>query len=121
MSARILVADDDRKLAALVRTYLERAGHSVVVVSDGRAALVECRRRKPDLAVLDIMMPLLGGHDVCHLLRAEGDVPIVFLTARATEDDLVQGLRRGADDYVTMPFSTRELEGRVEAASERSR
>nr|WP_246391584.1 response regulator transcription factor [Nocardioides soli] len=121
VSARILVADDDRKLAALVRTYLERAGHSVVVVPDGRAALVECRRRQPDLAVLDIMMPLLDGHDVCHLLRSEGDVPIIFLTARATEDDLVQGLQLGADDYVTKPFSPRELVARVEAVLRRSR
>lgn len=121
VSARILVADDDPKLAALVRTYLERAGHSVVVVHDGRAALVECRRRQPDLAVLDVMMPVLDGHDVCHVLRSEGDVPIIFLTARASEDDLVIGLGVGADDYVTKPFSPRELVARVEAVLRRRR
>jgi DNA-binding response OmpR family regulator len=121
VSARILVAEDDRKQAALVSTYLERAGHTVVTVHDGRAALVECRRRNPDLAILDIMMPVLDGHDVCHVLRSEGDVPIIFLTARAGEDDLVQGLGLGADDYVTKPFSPRELVARVEAVLRRSR
>ena len=115
------MADDDPKLASLVRTYLERAGHSVVVVHDGREALTECRRRQPDLAVLDVMMPVLDGHDVCHVLRAEGDVPIIFLTARATEDDLVDGLALGADDYVTKPFSPRELTARVEAVLRRRR
>ena len=121
MGARILVADDDPKLASLVRTYLERAGHSVVVVHDGRAALVECRRRQPDLAILDVMMPVLDGHDVCHVLRSEGDVPIIFLTARTTEDDLCRGLALGADDYVTKPFSPRELVARVEAVLRASR
>jgi DNA-binding response OmpR family regulator len=121
VSARILVADDDRKLAALVRLYLERAGHSVVSVNDGKAALAECRRREPDLAVLDIMMPALDGRDVCHVLRAESDVPIIFLTARASEDDMVQGLSLGADDYVTKPFSPRELVARVEAVLRRTR
>ncbi len=121
MSARILVADDDRKQAALLRVYLERAGHSVVSVHDGREALAECRRRQPDLALLDVMMPVLDGHDVCHVLRADGDVPIIFVTARASEDDLVQGLRVGADDYLTKPFSPRELVARVEAVLRRSR
>ncbi len=120
MGARILVADDDPKLASLVRTYLERAGHTVVLVHDGRAALAECRRRQPDLAILDIMMPLLDGRDVCHVLRAESEVPIVFLTARATEDDLVAGLALGADDYVVKPFSPRELLARVEAVLRRA-
>jgi DNA-binding response OmpR family regulator len=121
VSARILVADDDRKLASLVRTYLERAGHTVAMVHDGRAALAECRRRRPDLAILDIMMPLLDGQDVCHVLRAESDLPIIFLTARATEDDLVSGLKLGADDYITKPFSPRELVARVEAVLRRTR
>ncbi|MGC4112932.1 MAG: response regulator transcription factor [Nocardioides sp.] len=120
MGARILVADDDPKLASLVRTYLERAGHSVAVVHDGRAALAECRRRLPDLTILDVMMPLLDGHDVCHVLRSETDAPIIFLTARTTEDDVVSGLALGADDYVTKPFSPRELVARVEAVLRRS-
>jgi DNA-binding response OmpR family regulator len=121
VGARILVADDDPKLTSLVRTYLERAGHSVAVVHDGRAALVECRRRLPDLTILDVMMPVLDGHDVCHVLRSETDAPIIFLTARTTEDDLVSGLALGADDYVTKPFSPRELVARVEAVLRRSR
>jgi DNA-binding response OmpR family regulator len=121
VGARILVADDDPKVASLVRTYLERAGHSVAVVHDGRAALVECRRRRPDLTVLDVMMPLLDGHDVCHVLRSESDTPIIFLTARTAEDDLISGLALGADDYVTKPFSPRELVARVDAVLRRSR
>jgi DNA-binding response OmpR family regulator len=120
VTARILVADDDRKLASLVRTYLERAGHVVVTVHDGRSALTECRRRRPDLAILDIMMPLLDGQDVCHVLRAESEIPVIFLTARSTEDDLVGGLKLGADDYVTKPFSPRELVARVEAVLRRA-
>jgi DNA-binding response OmpR family regulator len=120
VSARILVADDDRKIAALVRTYLERAGHSVVTVHDGRAALVECRRRRPDLAILDVMMPHLDGRDVCHVLRAESDVPVILLTARSSEDDQVAGLGIGADDYVTKPFSPRALVARVEALLRRA-
>lgn len=120
MGARILVADDDRKLAALVRTYLERAGHQVVEVHDGQAALAECRRREPDLAILDIMMPALDGHDVCHVLRAEGEVPVIFLTARTAEDDLVRGLGLGADDYVTKPFGMEELLARLRAAMRRA-
>jgi DNA-binding response OmpR family regulator len=120
VTARILVADDDRKLASLVRTYLERAGHAVTTVHDGRSALAECRRRQPDLAILDIMMPLLDGQDVCHVLRAESEIPIIFLTARSTEDDLVTGLKLGADDYVTKPFSPRELVARVEAVLRRT-
>src|SRR3954451_8127014 len=121
VGSRILVADDDSKLTSLVRTYLERAGHSVAVVHDGRAALAECRRRLPDLTILDVMMPVLDGHDVCHVLRSEGETPIIFLTARTTEDDLVSGLALGADDYITKPFSPRELVARVDAVLRRTR
>ncbi|TDE08215.1 response regulator transcription factor [Jiangella asiatica] len=113
MGARILVAEDDVKQAELVRRYLEREGHSVVVTHDGRAALDEARRRRPDLLVLDVMMPKVDGLDVCRILRSESDTPIIMLTARSTEDDLLLGLDLGADDYLTKPYSPRELVARV--------
>ncbi|TDD65334.1 response regulator transcription factor [Jiangella aurantiaca] len=113
MGARILVAEDDVKQAELVRRYLEREGHSVVVTHDGRTALDEARRRQPDLLVLDVMMPRVDGLDVCRILRTESDTPIIMLTARSTEDDLLLGLDLGADDYLTKPYSPRELVARV--------
>lgn len=120
MGARILVAEDDIKQAELVRRYLEREGHTVAVVHDGRAAVDEARRRLPDLIVLDVMMPRVDGLDVCRILRSESAVPIVMLTARSTEDDLLLGLDLGADDYVTKPYSPRELMARVRAVLRRT-
>jgi DNA-binding response OmpR family regulator len=120
VTARILVAEDDPKQANLVRVYLEREGHSVLLVSDGRAALDRCRARRPDLIVLDVMMPVVDGLDVCRILRAESDVPILLLTARTTEDDVLLGLDLGADDYVTKPYSPRELAARVRALLRRA-
>jgi DNA-binding response OmpR family regulator len=119
--ARLLVAEDDTKQAELIRRYLEREGHSVLVVHDGRAAIDECRRRRPDLAVLDVMMPKVDGLDACRVLRADGDMPIILLTARSTEDDILLGLDLGADDYVTKPFSPRELVARVRTVLRRTR
>ncbi|WP_370949822.1 response regulator transcription factor [Amycolatopsis sp. cg5] len=113
MCAHIVLAEDDEKQAELVRRYLERERHSVVVVPDGRAALDEVRRALPDLLVLDVMLPKVDGLDVCRILRAESDVPVLMLTARSTEDDLLLGLDLGADDYMTKPFSPRELMARV--------
>jgi DNA-binding response OmpR family regulator len=123
MGARILVAEDDQKQAELVRRYLEREGHATVVVHDGRSAIDEARRRRPDLLVLDVMMPKVDGLDVCRVLRADsnraGDIPIIMLTARSTEDDLLLGLDLGADDYLTKPYSPRELVARVRAVLRR--
>ena len=113
MSSHVLVAEDDANQAELVRRYLEREQHTVTVVGDGRAALVAARTLKPALIVLDVMLPSLSGVDVCRLLRHESDVPVIMLTARSTEDDLVLGLDAGADDYLTKPFSPRELAARV--------
>lgn len=113
MSGRILVAEDDPKQADLIRRYLEREGHAVAVVHDGRSAIDEARRRAPDLVVLDVMMPRVDGLDVCRILRYESDVPIIMLTARSTEDDMLLGLDLGADDYITKPYSPRELVARV--------
>lgn len=109
----MVVAEDDEKQAELVRRYVAREGHAVVVVHDGRAALDEVRRRPPDLLILDVMMPKVDGLDVCRILRAESDLPILMLTARTSEDDLLLGLDLGADDYVTKPYSPRELMARV--------
>ncbi|MGW1675808.1 response regulator [Saccharopolyspora sp. NPDC002376] len=121
MSAHVLVAEDDPKQAELIRRYLERDDHQVVLVADGRAAIDEARRRKPDLVVLDVMMPKVDGLDVCRVLRAESDVPIVLLTARTTEDDVLLGLDLGADDYITKPYSPRQLAARVRAILRRVR
>ncbi|BCB86257.1 response regulator transcription factor [Phytohabitans suffuscus] len=120
MSARILVAEDDPKQANLIRVYLEREGHSVLVVGDGRTALEQARTRRPDLVVLDVMMPQVDGLDVCRILRGESEVPILLLTARTTEDDMLLGLDVGADDYITKPYSPRELAARVRALLRRA-
>ncbi|WP_308367523.1 response regulator transcription factor [Streptomyces sp. ISL-36] len=122
MGARILVAEDDEKQSRLIRIYLEREGNAVQVVADGRAALEKVRSARPDLIVLDVMLPLVDGLDVCRILRAEGsDLPILLLTARSTEEDMLLGLDLGADDYLTKPYSPRELTARVRALLRRSR
>ncbi|MDM4722841.1 response regulator transcription factor [Micromonospora sp. WMMA1363] len=113
MSARVLVADDDPRQAEVVRRYLVAEGHEAIVVHDGRAALAEGRRRRPDLMMLDVMMPGLDGLQVCRTLRQESDVLVLMLTARTTEEDLLLGLELGADDYLTKPYSPRELMARI--------
>ncbi|MFB9356478.1 response regulator transcription factor [Actinoplanes nipponensis] len=113
MSAHIMVAEDDTRQAELIRRYLQHEGHSVMVVHDGRLAIDEARRARPDLLVLDVMMPTVDGLDVCRVLRAESDVPIILLTARALEDDILLGFDLGADDYITKPYSPRQLVARV--------
>jgi DNA-binding response OmpR family regulator len=105
MSAKILVVDDDRKTAALLRMYLERDGHQVALAYDGRQALDLARQRRPDLIVLDLMLPGMDGLDVCRILRAESQVAIIMLTARTTDEDTLLGLDLGADDYIAKPFS----------------
>ncbi|WP_330172623.1 response regulator transcription factor [Streptomyces sp. NBC_01498] len=122
MCADIVIAEDDVKQAELVRRYLEHEGHAVTVVADGRAALEEVRRGEPDLLVLDVMMPRADGLDVVRILRAESrEVLVLMLTARSTEDDLLLGLDLGADDYMTKPFSPRELTARVRTLLRRNR
>jgi DNA-binding response OmpR family regulator len=115
VNARILVVDDEPGIVDFVSFGLEREGFDVTSAGDGEAALDEARRRQYDVVVLDIMLPKLSGTDVCRVLRAESDVPIVMLTARDSEIDLVRGLEVGADDYVTKPFSMAELVSRVRA------
>jgi DNA-binding response OmpR family regulator len=118
--SRVLVAEDDPKQARLIRIYLERDGHSVIVVENGHSALEIARERKPDLVLLDVMMPGMDGLDVCRILREQSAVPILLVTARTTEADILTGLDLGADDYVTKPFSPRELAARVRALLRRS-
>lgn len=120
MPARILVAEDDRKQAELIRRYLERDGHEATVVHDGRAAIDLARRCAPDLLVLDLMLPSVHGLDVCRTVRSERDVPIIMLTACVGEDDVIHGLTLGADDYLTKPYRPRELLARIQAVLRRN-
>ncbi|GIJ49262.1 DNA-binding response regulator [Virgisporangium aliadipatigenens] len=113
MPAHVLVAEDDRKHAEILRRYLEADGYRATVAHDGPTALDRARRLRPDLVLLDVMMPGLDGLDLCRILRAESNVPVLMLTARSGEEDLLLGLDRGADDYVTKPYSPRELLARI--------
>jgi DNA-binding response OmpR family regulator len=115
----ILVVDDEPKITQLVRDYLERAGFTVRTAGDGREALMRARTDRPDLVVLDLGLPQLDGLDVARQLRRDSTVPIIMLTARDDEADRVAGLELGADDYVTKPFSPRELVARVRAVLRR--
>jgi DNA-binding response OmpR family regulator len=117
--ATILVVDDEPKITRLVRDYLESAGFTVVTAADGREALMRARTERPDLVVLDLGLPQLDGLDVTRHLRRDGDLPIIMLTARDDETDKLIGLELGADDYVTKPFSPRELVARVRAVLRR--
>lgn len=120
--ARILVADDDVDIRELVEFKLSTMGHEVVAVGDGDSALGECQKQRPDLAVLDVMMPGMSGLEVVRCIRNEpelADLPVVLLTARAQESDVETGFGTGADDYITKPFSPRELASRVEALLDR--
>jgi DNA-binding response OmpR family regulator len=113
MCAHILVAEDNRRQATVIGQYLEAEGHSLFTVHDGRQALDEARRRRPDLVILDVLMPGLDGLNVCRILRRESSVLVLMLTALGDEDDLLRGLDLGADDYLTKPYSPRELVARV--------
>jgi len=121
MQELILVVDDEPKIVRLARDYLEKNGFRVVSAGDGQSALAMARREKPDLVVLDLMLPIIDGREVCRILRRESDVPIIMLTALGEETDQVSGLELGADDYITKPFSPRALVARVRALLRRSR
>lgn len=115
MNQLILVVDDEPKIVRLARDYLEKNNFRVVTAGDGQSALATARREKPDLIILDLMIPVIDGREVCKILRKESDVPIIMLTALAEEIDQVTGLEIGADDYITKPFSPRALIARVRA------
>jgi DNA-binding response OmpR family regulator len=121
MSEKILVVEDEPTLVETLAYNLNRQGYTVVTATDGHAALAVARREQPDLIVLDVMLPGLDGFEVCRILRQEMNVPILMLTARTDEVDRVVGLEMGADDYLTKPFSMRELLARVKALLRRVR
>ena len=116
----ILVVDDEERLTSLVKTYLTQEGFGVVTAGNGREALFLARQEKPDLIVLDLMMPELDGYEFMRLHRKERETPIILLTARVEDTDKVLGLELGADDYVTKPFSPRELVARIRALLRRT-
>ncbi len=119
--ARLLIVDDDVKLVEALELYLGKAGYEVIAAKDGLEGLQKMYVHRPDLIILDIMMPKMDGWEACRRIRELSDVPIIMLTARGQEADKVRGLRLGADDYVAKPFSLRELEARVEAVLRRAR
>jgi DNA-binding response OmpR family regulator len=115
MTDKILVVEDDKKTASLIKLYLDREGFKTVIAYDGRQALELAGRHQPIFVILDLMLPLLDGWEVCRRLRQSSNVPILMLTARGEEIDRISGLTLGADDYVVKPFSPRELVARVKA------
>jgi len=116
---KVLVVDDDINTVELVKMYLNRDGYKVSTAYEGNEALRMARESHPDLLVLDLMLPGMDGLEICRTLRAESEVPIIMLTAKTTEEDRLKGLQLGADDYVTKPFSPRELAARVRAVLRR--
>jgi DNA-binding response OmpR family regulator len=120
MNKKIVVIDDEPSVQEVVRGYLEKDGYLVYVAGNGREGLALAERTKPGLVVLDLMLPDISGEDVCREIRSRSDVPILMLTAKASEDERVGGLVLGADDYLTKPFSPRELVARVRAVLRRS-
>lgn len=117
---KVLVVDDDRVLAEILTFTLQRMGLEVIQAYDGRSALARWSEDNPDLIMLDVNLPDISGFDVCRRIRAEADTPIILLTVRSEEDDIVHGLEIGADDYITKPYSPRQLVARVQAALRRA-
>lgn len=120
MAQTVLIVEDDPKIVRLLRLYLEREGYGVITASDGQAALEVFDRTHPNLIILDLLLPHMDGIEVCRRLRAKHDVPILMLTAKVDEVDKILGLSLGADDYVTKPFSPREVAARVRAILRRT-
>ncbi len=116
---KVLVVDDEKKIVDIVTAYLEKDGYKVIPAYDGEAALDMARSRTPDIIVLDLMLPEISGWDVCRILRAESNVPIIMLTARDEDTDKIVGLELGADDYIVKPFNPKELIARIRAVLRR--
>lgn len=110
---KILIVDDEPKIAEAVDAYLKNSGYLTVIVDDGQSALEKFRDYQPDMVILDLMLPYISGEEICRIIRRESRIPIIMLSAKAYEDDKINGLNIGADDYVTKPFSPRELVARV--------
>jgi two-component system alkaline phosphatase synthesis response regulator PhoP len=121
MATKIMIVDDKFSLRTMVKSYLEQEGFQLVEAENGRDALFMARREKPDLIILDLMMPEMGGYEFMRLYSKEADTPIMILTARVEENDRVLGLEMGADDYMTKPFSMREMVARIHAILRRAR
>lgn len=120
MATSVLIVEDDRNIAELLQMYLEKEGYAVTCAQDGGQGLSKFRSIKPDLVLLDVMMPVMDGWSVCRAIRADSQVPIIMLTAKGETDDKVTGLKSGADDYVTKPFEMKELLARIESVLRRS-
>ncbi|MFN2265303.1 MAG: response regulator transcription factor [Anaerolineales bacterium] len=120
MAKSILVVDDEKRILSLLKAYLEQQGFSVVTAANGQDALYLARQQKPDLIILDVLMPEMDGYEFMRQHRKERETPIILLTAKVEEDDKVIGLELGADDYITKPFSPRELTSRVRAVLRRT-
>ena len=120
MAISVLIVEDDPNIRELLQMYLEKDGYAVATAADGGQGLDKFRSIKPDLVLLDVMMPVMDGWAVCKAIRAEGNTPVIMLTAKGETDDKVMGLKSGADDYVTKPFEMKELLARIEAVLRRS-
>lgn len=120
MAKTIMVVDDEKRLVSVVEAYLSQEGFRIITASNGREALILARQEKPDLIILDIMMPEMDGYEFMRLHRKESETPIILLTAKVAEDEKVIGLELGADDYITKPFRPRELVARVRAVLRRT-
>ena len=120
MAISVLIVEDDKNIAELLQMYLEKEGYAVTLAYDGGEGLSKFRTIKPDLVLLDVMMPVMDGWAVCRAIREEGKTPVIMLTAKSETDDKVTGLKSGADDYITKPFEMREVLARIEAVLRRS-
>ena len=120
MATSVLVVEDDRNIAELLQLYLEKEGYAVTIAYDGGQGLSKFRAIQPDLVLLDVMMPVMDGWAVCRAIRGESQTPIIMLTAKSETEDKVQGLKTGADDYITKPFEMKEVLARIEAVLRRS-
>ena len=120
MAISVLIIEDDKNIQDLLQIYLEKEGYAVTVAGDGGQGLAKFRTIKPDLVLLDVMMPVMNGWDVCKAIRAESRTPVIMLTAKGELNDKITGLKAGADDYITKPFEMRELFARIEAVLRRS-
>ncbi len=120
MAISVLIVEDDKNIQELLQLYLEKEGYAVTVAGDGGQGLAKFRAIKPDLVLLDVMMPVMDGWEVCKTIRSESRTPVIMLTAKGELDDKITGLKAGADDYITKPFEMRELIARIEAVLRRS-
>ena len=120
MAVSVLVVEDDKNIQELLQLYLEKEGYAVTVADDGAQGLAKFRAIRPDLVLLDVMMPVMDGWAVCKSIRSDGNTPVIMLTAKSETDDKITGLKAGADDYITKPFEMREVLARIEAVLRRT-